>query len=119
MFKKNSKTGEDGLVAFKNQLKGEMQAAEQMAKHREEYEKKSQEDAKAAEEQAKAQMEEEARIAAEKHQREHGVYTEASLKSMKPKQLKEIMQARHIPTVGCTEKDDFVNAILAAQDAVL
>ena len=112
VFKEHSKSGEAGLAAFKDQLKGEIKAAEVAAKHREEYEKQ-------AEEEKKARMEEEARKAAFQAKLEGGVFTAAELREMKPKQLKEIMQIRNVPTVGCTEKEDFVNAILNAQDHVL
>lgn len=119
VYKEFAKAGEEGLTAFKTQLKGEMHAAEMVAKQREEFEKANEEAKKAAEESKRVQMEEEARKAAERHQMEHGLYKEADLREMKPKQLKEIMQIRNIPTIGCTEKEDFVRAIIAAQDGVL
>jgi len=119
VYKEYSKSGDAGLSAFKDQLKGEMAAAEQIAKQREEFEKQFEEVRQAAEAEAKARMEEEARKAAEQARMETGVFSEEELKAMKPKQLKEIMQARRIPTVGCTEKDDFVRAIIDAQNNVL
>jgi len=119
VFREHSKSPDAGLNAFKDQLKGEMQAAEVAAKHREQYEKEMEAAQKAAAEEAKTRMEEEARRAAEEAKIKTGTFTEEELKAMKPKQLKEIMIARHLPTVGCTEKDDFVKAILAAQDHVL
>jgi curved DNA-binding protein CbpA len=119
VFKQHSLSHEQGLNAFKDQLKGEMQAAETAAKHREQYEKDLEAAQQAAIEEQKTRMEEEARQAAEHARMTTGIFTEEELRAMKPKQLKELMNARRLPTVGCTEKDDFIKAILDAQDNVL
>ena len=119
VFKEHSKTGETGLNEFKDHLKGEIQAAEQAAKHKVEYEKQAESAKLAAAEEARLRMEEEARKAAEHDRILHHAFSQLELREMKPKQLKEIMVNRGIPMVGCTEKEDFVSAIIAAQDNLL
>ena len=115
VFRKNSQSHEMGLNAFKDQLKDEMKAAEVAAKHREQYENEVA-SAKATEQEKRSNMEAEAQAALEA---KFKVFSVEELRSMKPKQLKEIMIVRSIATTGCTEKEEYVQAILTAQNEIL
>jgi len=118
-FKENSQSHEAGLSAFKGQLNEEIKAAENARKHREVIEKEQEAAKVAAMVEQQARMQDEARRAAEEMFMREGIYNESDLRTMKPKQLKEIMITRNISTVGCTEKDDFVKAIIHQQEDFL
>lgn len=117
VFREKSQTSAFGLSALKEDLKKEMKSAEEAQKIRE----KAELDAKAEAAQRSEQNAEQVRLDAMEALRVQkifdGTFTRQELKDMKPKELKEIMTARNLPTVGCTEKDDFVKAILHQQDA--
>lgn len=118
-FRENSKTTESGLLAFKDQLKTEMEAAEVAQQHRKQYESEIEEAKKKAEEDLKIKMEAEALKAHEADRAKTAIFRDDELRAMKPKQLKEIMQTRGLSAVGCTEKEDFVKVIIEAQYEML
>ena len=119
VFKAHAQTTEQGLSVFKNQIHEETKAQKVAAEHMKQYEMEVEAAKAAALEAEKVRLEEEARQAAERDKQINGLYSEEELRAMKPKQLKEIMQARHISTAGCTEKEDFVHAIIDKQNEVL
>ncbi|KAH9261724.1 hypothetical protein BASA81_000380 [Batrachochytrium salamandrivorans] len=117
VFREKSQTSAFGLSALKEDLKKEMKSAEEAQKIRDKAELDAKaEAAKMAEENAE-QVRLDAMEALRVQKIFDGTFTRQELKDMKPKELKEIMTARNLPTVGCTEKDDFIKAIMHQQDA--
>jgi len=109
VFQAKGISAEEGLGAFSAQIKEQMDAAKAAAKFAKEQQVKQAHQEEAKDSAAPPPQQQRARPA----QRSGPTFTREQLESMKPSQLKAILESQSVRYEDCIEKKDFIDKILS------